>query len=128
MKRKTAGMDRTIRVPVCRTRCAGFFAIFRPMSSIFTRSATAPYTATVMTSAITARIARVDQMPSPLSRLAREMSMISVERMRSVRTAPSTSFLSSRAPSSAWPCCTPNHSSTFSAPSKHRYEPPRISR
>ncbi len=77
---------------------------------------------------MTARIASVVQMSSPASRFASEMSMISVERIRSVRTAPSTSFFSSRSPSSAWPCCTPNHSSTFSAPSKQRYAPPRISR
>ena len=42
MKRNTAGIERTILVPVWRTRCTGFFAIFRPMSSIFTSSATAP--------------------------------------------------------------------------------------
>ncbi len=42
MNRKTAGIERTIRVPVWRTRFSGLFAIFRPMSSIFTSSATAP--------------------------------------------------------------------------------------
>ncbi len=46
--------------------------------------------------------------------------MISVLRIRSVRIAPNTSFGSvvGSVDSVSW--CVPNHSRTFSAPSKHR--------
>ena len=62
-----------------------------------------------------------------------EMTMISAERMKSVRIAPATIFSSASPPwtaavssvSSWWPARLPQ---IFSAPSKQRYVPPSMSR
>ena len=73
-----------------RVRC-------RPMSSIFTIRATAPYTRTVMAMATTTRI-RARTMKSWSATSFMEMTMISQERMKSVVMAPLTTLFSASGP------------------------------
>ena len=92
------------------------------MSSILTMSATAPYTATVITSATTTRMmARTHKDSAATSFMA--MTMISQERMKSVVMAPLVTLASASGPRSTaglsssaawWP---KNLCQTFSAPS-----------
>ena len=69
------------------------------MSSIFTISATKPYTATVIPIATTIRIAARAQMLSAATSL-RAITMISALRMKSVRIAPDVTFFSASGPRS----------------------------
>ena len=96
------------------------------MSSIFTISATTPYTSRVMNTATTARMtARSTRPASGLesSTSLRAITMISAERMKSVLIAPAivafscsgvNSACSASPPASWWPL---TRSQTFSAPS-----------
>ncbi len=91
-----------------------------PASSIFTMSPTTPYTSTVMPIATITRMIRRDTNGSSTTSFS-EMTMISADRMKSVRTAPDTMVFSSgiasspAAESSWWPPLILCH--TFSAPS-----------
>ncbi len=90
------------------------------MSSIFTMPATTPYTATVMTTATTRRISRRGTNGWSATSL-RAITMISAERMKSVRMAPVTMKRSASSPEAAAgvSCagCPRSLPSTFSAPS-----------
>ena len=85
--------DSSLGIPATRPRptlCANVderCARLSPMSSIFTMAATTPYTAAVMTKATTTRmISRGKNAWSATS--LRAITMISADRMKSVRIAP----------------------------------------
>ena len=97
-------------------RCARF----KPMSSIFTISPTTPYTAAVMTNATTTRMMNRGQNDWSATSFS-AMTMISAERMKSVRMAPAVICFSASSPTvavgAAWASCPGNQPQTFSAPS-----------
>src|SRR5450830_54308 len=114
---------------------------YRPASSILTMPATMPYTPTVMMAAMAISTATC-WLNGALDTVPSEMTMISADRMKSVRMAPwifsfssahrSMSGLATAAASSAW--CWASSSglcrnlwASFSNPSKHRKAPPIIS-
>ena len=65
----------------------------RPTSSIFTINATTPYTTAVITTATINRMTARDTKPSSMTSLS-EITMISPDRMKSVRMAPAIVFSS----------------------------------
>ena len=100
-------------------RCARL----NPMSSIFTIRATTPYTAAVMTKATTTRMMKRGQNDWSATSLS-AITMISADRMKSVRIAPEVICFSASSPTVAvgaawasWPACPGNQPTTFSAPS-----------
>ena len=126
----TTGIAFTMPVPSFSVD--GFLARARPTSSILTINATTPYTPAVMTSATT--ISEMRRIQKPISSTAdSEMTMISADKMRSVRTAPRTICFSSAAPwndagGALASECPVRTSQIFSAPSKHKKRPPTMSR
>jgi hypothetical protein len=92
------------------------------MSSILTMRPTTPYTSTVIATATTAKMTARETNGSSATSF-RAMTMISADRMKSVRMAPltiSSSWLSPSIPTglSCSPSCPPPiFSQTFSAPS-----------
>ena len=75
-------------------------ASFRPRSSIFTINATTPYTTAVMPTATTAKMTPRDTTGSVMTSLS-AITMISAERMKSVRIAPAIVDDSASGPSCA---------------------------
>ena len=94
---RTFGIAVTRALPSPAVR--GFSARRRPTSSILTMSATTPYTTRVMKTATIARITVRERKPS-LATSLRAMTMISAERMKSVRIALPVTLSSSAAASS----------------------------
>ena len=71
-----------------------------PTSSIFTMTATTPYTAAVMTKATTTRMISRGQNDWSATSLS-AMTMISADRMKSVRIAPDVIWRSASSPATA---------------------------
>ena len=88
------GIASTSPRPKRATPTRGSSARRSPTSSIFTIRPTKPYTSTVMAIATTVRITALNTNGSSATSF-REITMISADRMKSVRTAPDTTVSSS---------------------------------
>ncbi|CKT65414.1 Uncharacterised protein [Mycobacterium tuberculosis] len=113
--------DSSLGIPATRPppiRCPNRDAVWvrrRPTSSIWTMTATTPYTAAVMTRATMTRTMRRGTNGWSATSL-RAITMISADRMKSVRIAPATSSRSATCGAASWPR-PPMTPHTFSAPS-----------
>ena len=119
-------------LPVPRARLPAFSLRYRPASSILTMAATRPYTPTVMASAMATSTATCCP-NGAFSTVPSAITMISADRMKSVRTAPLIFSFSSATMStvgsasarasfscSSSPPCGQKRCAIFSKPSKHR--------
>ena len=95
----TTGIERTSPRPNEAASPSRVCVSRRPTSSIFTIRATAPYTPAVIASATSTRITARANSGSSVTSLS-EITMISADRMKSVRIAPPTSASSCSGPCS----------------------------